>query len=240
MINIQIGFTLHKRPNYLSQVSYFWKKCRGFNSISTTCFIEPTDKVDEMVELAKELGAISLNTTKLGVLVNPWHTFETLFLKGADFVIIAEEDVIVSNDSLEYLLWAAKSFEHDLSILGVCGHGSSIDNKEDPGLLLKKKDMCPWLWGTWKDRWYSDIRDTWDKDYSSGIDGSPSGWDWNLNLRITKERFWLYPAQTRSAHIGQFEGVHMTPELWQGSNPGFVAERDPCTYHLFTDPSEHI
>ena len=55
------------------------------------------------VDFAAET-TITINPQRYGVLGNPWHAFNDGFAVS-DFVVLAEEDLIVSEDVLEYFAW---------------------------------------------------------------------------------------------------------------------------------------
>jgi hypothetical protein len=96
-------------------------------------------------------------------------------------------------------------------------------------VVARTTKFCPLIWGTWADRWYEHISDTWDFDYSSGNpDGSEAGWDWNLSrIAIAKRKHFVFPTLSRSNHIGQFQGTHMRPENFESSTaPTFKADHE--------------
>jgi hypothetical protein len=124
-------------------------------------------------------------------------------------------------------------FEDDQKVFGVCAHtaeNTPADADETAVHLLPR--FRTWVWGTWRDRWFDVAVPTWDRDYSSG---NPSGYDWNLDLRVVPERDMrcVFPLASRSQNIGKFEGVHAQPgEFDATQDPSFREKRGKVSYRL--------
>jgi len=71
-------------------------------------------------------------------------------------VIVLEDDLIVSDDYLQYMNAALAHYEKDSKIWSISGYSfpmkSLIGYKDDYYLSYRG---CSWGWGTWKDRWMS-------------------------------------------------------------------------------------
>jgi hypothetical protein len=219
-------FTAFNRPEYLQQTINSWNNVRNLKEWNTTFFIEPSDKQEIIGDLAMALDTnvtTRVNETVLGVLTNPWNAINTAFTNDADFVVIAEDDVIVSQDILEYFQWTA--LEYQTSYKTLCINAFSDLGSGKANQLISVGHFSPLIWGIWRDRWEEHLRDTWDFDYSTGLpDGSQAGWDWNINRIITANDLRVIkPVQSRSNHIGLF-GTHMTPDLMQTSQGADFAE----------------
>lgn len=231
---MRLVFTAHQRPFYLSQVMDHWLQVRGFEDWSPTMFLEPSPSQNAMTAIAKEAGvSVRLNQQRLGVLRNPWHALEAGFISD-EFVVLAEDDVLVSDDILEYFTWAADEFRND-TVLAVCAASfRETTTPEQEHLALRHDSLCPLIWGTWRNRWTHLLRDTWDFDYSSGTPEQPqSGWDWNINLRIIPDAdvHIISPLASRSTHIGEHLGVHTTAETFPSSVAAtFNRHRPPGTF----------
>jgi hypothetical protein len=229
-VKTRLVFTAYNRPDYFATVMDTWTRVRGFADWQPTVFLEPGPAQDEMTRIATEAGvAVKLNPLRRGVLTNPWNALHSAFFTDADFAVLAEDDVTVSSDVLEYFHWAADRYAADPGVLAVCAFTRT--DHSDPAVVHLNDRFCPLVWGTWHDRW-PDLRDSWDHDYSSGlVDGTPSGWDWNINLRVANGRRFVTPGQSRSDHIGQFNGTHMQPQDFPSSQAvAFRPDRAPCDY----------
>jgi hypothetical protein len=185
-------------------------------------FIDPSELTDQTIDAARRLNTdllISVNKQKLGVLKNPWNALDFAFTYGADFVILAEDDVAVSQDILEYFTWASEQYAYNKEVLCVNAFSQINDGSENE--VTKDHRFSPLVWGVWKDRWNNLLKDTWDKDYSTGKpDGSEAGWDWNINRIIERENMAVIkPLHSRSDHLGEYGGTHMTPN-WYSTSRG--------------------
>jgi hypothetical protein len=230
----ELVFTAFNRPEYLRSSVASWNNVRNLQNWDTEFFIEPSEVKDEVTTIALELQTTvtpNQNPEKLGVLVNPWNALNTAFENGADFVVLAEDDILVSSDILEYFEWANEEYATAFDVLAVNAFSNLGDGKSNQ--VVRSEQFSPLVWGTWRSRWENTLRDTWDKDYSSGNDdGSEAGWDWNIN-RLLRQNSWqiIKPVNSRSTHIGIF-GTHMTPEDFDSSQgAGFETTRGRQRYH---------
>lgn len=233
-----VVFTVYNRPDCLSDTLNSWADVRGIDKVPVHFFVEPSEVVGEITQVVRRWlpnAGITYNGTKQGVLVNPWNALEAAFGEIYDFAILAEDDILVSTDVLEWFAIQAQRFHDNRNCVAVCANGGPGDS--DPLRVDCSTAFNPLVWGTWRERWSRLLRDTWDKDYSTGSDGQ-SGWDWNINRIIGGGRiidqlvdpaeslFVVKPAATRSQHIGMV-GTHTKPESFAGSQlPNWVRDRD--------------
>lgn len=222
--------------SYSHRIDYFrttlasWRHVRGLDRWRMRFHVEPGEALGQCVQgindYMEDLNFdIVLNTQRLGVLVNPWSSFNSAFELGSDLCLLVEEDLIVSPDILEYAEHCHDKYSSDPKVLGFCC--TCFHEFGDRSVTYTAQDFCPLGWGTWHDRWYDVLRDTWDKNYSTGNpDGSEAGWDWNIKRRILPQRdmVFVHPKVSRALHIGEF-GVHMRPEMFKDSQaPSFNPE----------------
>lgn len=224
---------LPNRPSYLHTTLESWRKVRHLDEWLFRFHVEPGSLqhlcISMIAAWRDSLKScrvdIVRNDARLGVLRNPWSAFDTAFQLDSDFVLLVEEDIIVSTDVLEFFSRTSSQYETNSDVLAVCG--SYFGESGDPLETYLAQDFCPLVWGTWSGRWYNTLRDTWDLDYSSGkSDGSEAGWDWNIKKRILPQRQMkcVFPRASRALHIGEY-GVHMQPSDFQASRAqGFVAD----------------
>lgn len=229
-----LTFTAFNRVEYLNTTIKSWNNVRNLGNWAAYFCIEPSNVQDEIIRETSNLHTVvnyQVNAEKLGVLVNPWQAVNNRFIAGAEFVVLAEDDVVVSEDSLEFMQWASIKYLPDPQVLAInlfSQHG--IGEERD---VVKCRGFSPLVWGIWKDRWEKFLRDTWDKDYSSGnADGSEAGWDWNINRIIrNNDLVTIQPTHSRSDHIGKHNGTHMTPAFYESSRGSeFVKCRSPQNY----------
>jgi len=230
-----VTFTVCQRPSYLRQVLECWAGARGAEGVWWEFAVEPTSKLDEVllvIESFPHPHEVTVNDRKLGVLENPYQALKRAFVKD-DQVVLAEEDLIVSDDVIEYFRWAFLEYADDPSVLTVNARGGN--GSENPRHVELVSYFSPHVWGTWRDRWDRVIEPTWDHSYSTytGRPGNHSGWDWNLNERIVQaEEYWcVFPLASRSDNIGRDGGVHQVPSAFEATRaPGFRLHRDPVSF----------
>lgn len=237
---INVTMTAFNRPDYFRESLASWKQVRNVHgeygkgwSLLVSCEPGPVNLDMQRVAWSeRDWATFSSNREQLGVLVHPWHCFNEMFELGAPFTVLAEDDIVVSSDIMEYFNWAAYEFAEDSNVLGVCAFTQECGKANE---VRKSQGFSPLIWGTWKDRWDNILRDRWDKDYSTGPgNGVEAGWDWEIN-RILKEKNmnFIFPKASRSNHIGRFNGTHMVESLFHTSiSASFVADRASCTYIL--------
>lgn len=204
-----IVFTANNRPLYMRRVLASWRKSPGIAAARMLFLCEPgcPDMVAECERARDFCGnvTVTVNKQRRGPLSNPWHAFEAGFAL-ADFVVVAEDDTIVSPDALAFFAAAAAMFAADDRVIAVFPfrHHAPEGARADGIEITTSFEST--IWATWKDRWDGLIRDSWDHDYSR------RGFDWNLQ-RIVDEKDLrvVQPQISRAQHIGQFNGSHMQP-----------------------------
>lgn len=230
-----ILLTTFNRPHYLEEVLRSWQTVRGVADWHFHVLVEPSPQQDEILALLEryqldwESIHIEVNPQVYGVLHNPWVGFERLFREERfDFVVRIEDDLVVSDDILEYFSHHAERWQsHDL-VYAVLGFTPEDGSQESFRSIDR---FNPWVWGTWSRHWFKRIGPTWDHDYSTynGFPGNQSGWDWNLDTRIFPSDgvHSIIPTASRVQNIGKF-GVHAVGDVEIGG--GFVKDRQPVEY----------
>lgn len=227
MDGISIGFTVWNRPDCLSKSLDSWAE-NDFSMIGAVhFFVEPSEERENVLAVIDRFAGkitcpvvVHLNPEKYGVLKNPWIVFDNLFrVQGCGFVILAEDDFVVSNDATRWLAWSAAKFKESEHILAACCKNHA-HKSHAPDEACITPAFGGNIWGTWWHQWERFLRDTWDFDYSSGKKGpgkeTPSGWDWNIGTRIMPQNklSCVMPVNSRSYHIGR-SGVHTVPHHYE-------------------------
>lgn len=238
--------TAYNRPSYLQQTLESWLTVRELEDWHVVFMIEPSHVTEKVMRLCekfvwmRELNnfEIVVNPQIYGVLHHPWVGFERLLMaQNFDFVVRAEDDLVVSNDVLEYFTWAAQEYRGHESIAAVQAYTDGT-GPEDAAALVP--EFNPWVWGTWRDRWQAFIGPTWDHDYSTynGFPGNQSGWDWNLNTRLypLHDLLSVAPLASRVDNIG-IHGIHGTADNHRTS-PSFVRDRPRTGYREMVDSTQ--
>ena len=169
---------------------------------------------------------VVLNRTRLGVLENPYAHLDALYAAGHGFVVRTEDDLLVADDVLELFAQVASTYADERAV--ATAHAFSADPVgAGADELVLGAQFCPWVWGTWRDRWLDLVGPTWDRDYSTynGSPGFETGWDWNLDTRVFPAHglVAVAPRVSRVRNIGEV-GEHGTPEDLVPA-PSFVAHQ---------------
>jgi hypothetical protein len=231
--------TAFDRPRYLAPVLDAWAGVRDLHAWHLRVAVEPSGARDEVVELVRAFvrrtghqdTEVVLNPTRLGVLENPYVHLEALFRAGHDFVVRAEDDLVVADDVLELFAHVQRTYAGDASV--ATAHAFCPDPAgASPAELARTDAFCPWVWGTWRDRWLDLVGPTWDRDYSTynSSPGFETGWDWNLNTRVFPAHGLgaVAPRVSRVQNIGEV-GEHGTPDDLVPA-PSFVAHQPTQDY----------
>lgn len=223
-----VVFTGNDRPHYMRETLESWSRARGVGNWLLGFHLEPG--CPEVAETCRSVGfapvTVTVNPERYGVQRNPYEAISGGFASGAEFVVLAEDDMIVSTDVLEYLAWARDAYMGDRQVLAVCAH---MDYERPGGLsaAVRLAWFGGWVWGTWRDRWEHLIAPDWTFGYEHG------GWDWRLTDHWMGERGYraICPALSRSQHIGKHGGTHCSPEQFAGlQSQCFVPDVPPQRY----------
>ena len=174
-----IAMTAWRRPQYLRQTLASWAQVDGIRDVAAfSIHIDPSDRLDKMLAvIAEARGEYGLditarvNTRHLGVSVNPVESGTAVFREhpDVDFIVMAEEDLVVADDTLRYLTWANETFRDTPSVLIACAHSpDNPDPDADPAAVVLLPRFRCWIWGTWRDRWFNTLAPAWDRNYSHG------------------------------------------------------------------------
>ncbi len=216
-MNLTIAFTVScLREKYLRQALDSWTKVRGIQDAHLLFCLEPLSRyrrrepghppeqvggtafpVAEFKEFLRRCfrsTQVVVNERRLGCFRNTQVTLDRAFAAGAEFAVLAEEDLVVATDVLEYFAWAQR-YRDDKQV--VCAH--TFVSSARPEQAVRTSWFSPLVWGTWPDRWQDFIRPGW-----GGVPANPDAWDACLRSRIIEDRkACIFPALSRSQHIGK-------------------------------------
>jgi hypothetical protein len=222
MKNKAIVFTVFNRVEYFIKSMSSWSNVDLIQDYDFYFRIEPSDKRMEMISIINDFSTknkvlcnIVLNEDVLGCGKNTWLAFDELF-NLYDFVILSEDDIEVSEDILKYFNYLSEKYNSDEKV-AIISANYQLDNFQAD--LVKRLDVFRGqVWGTWKKYWVDVIRDNWDFAYDSSENGGPSGWDWNLTLRVLPKNNLntIAPYSSRSQHIG-VNGLHSNQSVYEGT-----------------------
>jgi len=246
-----VVFLAYSRLEYFKKTLASWKQARDIDNWDFHAFLDPHPKTNELVnEITEFEKAINkkvntyISPTWLGCGVSHFECLQRMFeTLEYDFVIMAEDDIIVSDDVFNYFDKTSWQYSNDSTVLSINTHVYSVKSGK---YITKDPWFNPWVWGTWKDRWIKTIKPTFDKDYTSGTDGAPTGWDCNLDLRVLKQnnQQCIYPPESISLHIGvdgRNSNIHVFQDLVSvGAGKSFREKNDRWGYEDRVQREEKI
>lgn len=218
IVRTALLLTVFDRVDLLGPVVEHWRRVPELADWHLRIAVEPSPTQGAVLAALRPLLGgdveVVVNEERLGVAENPYQHLNALFADGFDFVARTEDDLLVSDDVLRLLRWAAEEHRAAADVACVCAF-SREPAGADPAIVRRTPAFTPWLWGTWRDRWDGLIGPTWDRDYSTWNDspGFESGWDWNLNTRVLPAHglTTIAPLASRVQNIGVV-GQHGTAD----------------------------
>jgi hypothetical protein len=200
-----IAFTVSgHRQKYLRQSLDSWTRARGIGDWHLLFCLEPCRRIFPVAEFTQWVkGAfasahVHVNGEWMRCAGNTRQAMSMAFASGASFAVLAEEDVEVSTDVLEYFAWARDTYAADQQVLTVCAHAKQAEGGDGPD-VVRSSWFNPVIWGTWADRWRESVNPGWGM-----LGGALESWDANLRRQIvTAGQVSIFPVRSRSLHIGE-------------------------------------
>lgn len=190
-----IIFIAHNRPKYFQQVLDSFSNVQNLSDYDLFFNLDGKNKenIKCVTKFLKSISytitpdTIKINNTPLGCGANHKDGISRVFNLGYDYVICAEDDVIITNDTLYYFNKVC-----DLNYFIKCAF-IPLYNIEEQIYLTYDKWFTPWVWLICKNNW-NQLKDK--------IDWN-NRWDHNItNYMIENDLLSLYPRSTRSQNIG--------------------------------------
>jgi hypothetical protein len=207
----RIGFTVFNRPDYLRRTLWSWASADLSAVKDITFFVEDTpirgSCVHAIQEFMEEVGVpveIVLNTGKphphWGCFNNTKRVFDVLSTDFDGFVILAEDDFVISPDAVRFLSTMADLHKDDKTVLAVC----CKNNQRNTCSLIPAEwkyapDFSGAVWGTWTSTW---------RDFL-GSKFTERDWDIQITTKTLPQhsKRCVVPVANRSFHIGEM-GIH--------------------------------
>jgi FkbM family methyltransferase len=222
-VDMRIAISVYNRPEYTQRCLAAIFGMKGFNNPS---FIDvaidrlPDGTFNEDVVSVLEfynITNIHWNSIKLGCNGTVKLALEESWSKNPDFVLMIEDDIIVSPDAWEYATWAARIFKNnkDVRTVGLWSHqdgwkvGAPYAHNESTKVMSQSLFNC-WGWGTWRKEW-DEMDVSWTLDLSDSHDTS---WDMVL-LSTLNGRKEIVPSIARAHNCGEHGGTHRG-RAWPG------------------------
>lgn len=197
-----IVFTTSNRLDYATRTLDSWRGVRGVDRARLLFQCEPDPPMVDLVSAKADFGVgttIGVNTRWLGNEVNTYAALAAAFETGTDFVVCAEDDVLVAQDALEYFAWASAAYAADETVLTVSGFQNAV--RGEPCEVFRRQWFTGCVWGMWPRSW-EQVRDRWPGG------PTPHSWDWYLcEVMKASGQVAVEPCVTRGQHIG-VTGAH--------------------------------
>ncbi len=235
------------RPAYLQQCLESWGRARGARDLLqvTVRLGRSSAPVEsQMRQIATKAAEVYRLRLKV-VLDDP----EDALAKGPDralgseisasfadpacgFVIECDEDVIVSDDILDYFAWARRTQD----VAAVCAHndlgqGWSApldDTAADQSAVRVYGEFTSWCWGTSRAAWEAIWLPEWDWDRTTGTHMAQHGWEWQMHRQAAAGLRVAIPDASRCQNIGRDGGTFSQPGHFAGTQAAsFRAHRAP-------------
>lgn len=246
--------TAWKRPEYLRTTLAFWQAAGPQQLQEVVIALGRSHRHDDMLDVIADAEvSFGKRIHVMGDSEEAWRSpgmhralgeaIDAAFRQlDARWVLLGEEDVIVSDDALPYLAWAQD--RADENTLAICLHnqgGAGWDGlselREDgdasQSAVRRLPYFNPWGWCISWPAWATIARPVWDWDCTSGGD-QQSGYDWQMS-RLASQGPWhcLVPDAARSQTIGEELGVYSNPDVFPLQQArSFAVHRDSVPYHL--------
>lgn len=204
-MNIGVTFTAHNRPQYLRETLASWAVAEGAHAVPFYFSCEPGQPdVEKQCRDFPYVQRVWVNHDNKGPLGNPWYALDRAFKRGHDFVILAEDDAVVSPDILDYFEAMAYRFSHRQDIFTICSFNHRQNGREDE--FHRRTWFASTVWGITRERWSRDVKHHWGFTYAQ------TEWDKRFVTWLPAHGWQcIYPCVSRSQHIGRV-GAHMREE----------------------------
>lgn len=243
--DIAVVVTAKSRPKYLERVLRSWENVRGAEKVHTFLLaLGRSEHQSVQIALAHDSTLrvrVRLDSSRAHASPGMHRAIgeaidSVLEAPGVEFVVLGEEDVVMSSDALEYFDWCRKEMWKDPQVLVACAHNRGgcgwdaktiaqiqggvewalrdDDTDADQQAVRKLAYYNPWGWGITRHAWTHVVRPQWDWECDTG-GASDSGYDWNMATRILPNEGWLalVPDAARSQNIGVDDGVYSSPQI---------------------------
>lgn len=203
------GYKNNEEKFQINELRNYLQTIKGFNTVT-------------IIHREKNYGLAKNIITGINEVINKY-----------DKVIVMEDDIVVSNQYLNYMNSALDYYEKNEAVWHICGWSYPISN-EFLGDTYFSRVMNCWGWATWKDRWKSFRKEperiikNWTKEKIKEFDLNGSGIFWsqvdaNIKSKLdTWAIFWY-------ASIFENGGLCLYPTISYVENIGHDGTGTNCT-----------
>lgn len=245
-MKINIAISAYNRPEYSRRSLAAIVGAKGFSpeKYSIYCSIDCDANGDVNPEVyniyASYGGPLTLETApiKLGCNYNVKAALELAWENNPDFVLMIEDDVVISDDALMYIEWAAQQHKDDKPVrtIGLWGQECNPTlplSEQDYGKTTRQNFFTCWGWGTWRDRW-DEMLATW----TTGNDSINTSWDVIVSSHLG-DRYEILPYISRAYNCGEHNGTHRG-KAWPGVVASGIIDSDSIIEYWEFNPKNII
>jgi glycosyltransferase involved in cell wall biosynthesis len=231
-MKINIAISAYNRPEYLQRCIAALYGAKGFDKdkyhiyCAMDCYEDGSFNKDVLDVFFWFRLVPDIAKKKQGCNYTVKKALDMAWEDNPDFVLMLEDDIIISDDALMYVEWAADQYKDDKSVrtIGLWSHdkGYSLPAKlkeTDLGQVMKQNYFTCWGWGTWEDRW-EEMSSTW----TTGDDSHNSSWDVIMSSHLG-DRVEILPSIARAYNCGEHGGTQRG-RAWPGVTTSGIIDPD--------------
>jgi hypothetical protein len=226
-ISLHIAILAFNRTDYIKEVLYGILNASHIDKFHLNFFVDgprndsDEDKINELANILEQsrfsAATLSFNIhysdINRGVWSNKIHAFEVLFNAGAELVLLVEDDVVIRNDALKFVIEAFNYIQPMKGIATISLYSTSLlaGGNATFSRALKFIELTPSVFSAWGAR---DWPFPWGialtkRTFELLMEHGWSGNDQNMGVILRREKgFDIYPILTRSRHVGAFSSTH--------------------------------
>jgi FkbM family methyltransferase len=245
-VDMRIAISAYNRPEYTNRCLSAIFAMKGFDDPSLIdVFVDMLPDGTFNEEISKVLSSYGIKnihwaSKKQGCNGAVKLALEMAWSNNPDFVLMIEDDIIVSVDAWQYATWAARIFKNNpvVRTVGLWNHqdgwqiGKPYDNRESTKVMSQSLFNC-WGWGTWRKEW-DEMVTIWTQDRNDFHDTS---WDIVL-LSTLNGRKEVVPSIARAYNCGEHGGTHRG-RAWPGITSSGLIDPDSTIEYWMEEDEKH-
>jgi hypothetical protein len=254
MIDTTLIIPAWHRPHYLRRALGSWSAADGVAGLGCVAVALGRGREPDMTSVVSEsplapAAEIWPDSDRAHQVHGP-HTavgeaIERAFSRPAcQFAVVSDEDIVVSDDTLDYFAWA-RAQDTDMACahnnLGQAWSPDWDDTGADQAAVRILPEFTGWCWGVTRHAWDRVIAPEWDWDESSGEKSTERGYDWQCHRLAVREQLRVaIPDASRAQNIGQHGGVYAVPSRFAATlAASFRERRGHVGYQLAEESGTH-
>lgn len=231
-LSIGISLTCFKRADYLQEVLDSLKTSINKSNSNFIFYPHIDYNNDKVVDLIKSVDWIPTqyvcNKPPVGCNTNTRNAIQSA-IQYHDAIIHLEDDTVLSEDAIDYYIYALNKYQDDPKIISVSGYNKTdYQNTDNYYETFTEQFFCCWGCAFWKSK-IDIILNNWTKQL---LFMNPQSWDSHLQENLFKNRYsQVRPVISRIQNIGAKNGTYVHDPVWHYYN-----HRSPYTSNDMKHP----